>query len=656
MTLISFLVALSACAIQTSSGAAVQPGSDSTLSLLHRALPANAPHGYTPQYVSCPSDTPTIRSAASLSNAELQWLPVRRNATLGPMKDLLRRANITGFDAMSYITKYANNASALPNIGIAVSGGGYRALLNGAGVLEAFDSRTTNSTAAGQLGGLLQSATYLAGLSGGSWLVTSLYTNNFTSIDRILASDTSDSKSGDLWQFEQSIFDGPEKSGIQLLNSIGYYAELVEAVQGKKDAGFNVTITDYWGRALSYQLVNATDGGPDFTFSSIARQEWFTNGSVPLPVIVTDNRSPGQEIISENSTVFSFNPWELGSFDPTVFAFADLEYVGTNYSGGRPVDTDKCVFGFDNVGFMTGTSSTLFNEALIEVNGTNTTGLIGTVLKTAIEGVLEAIGEKDIDIADYPNPFYGYNVGENRDAGTERLTLVDGGEDGQNIPLNPLIQPIRNVDVIFAVDSSADTDASYPTDSSAQNWPVGISMVATYERTFTSIGNGTGFPSVPDTNTFINLGLNSRPTFFGCNASNLTTAAPLIVYLPNAPYSYTSNVSTFDLKYSDSQRDAIVLNAYNGATQGNGTLDSEWPTCVGCAIISRSLNRTGTAVPEVCERCFDRYCWNGTIDSTTPRSYVPALKLQVSTSDARPLSNTFGMALVAAIVTGVSLI
>ena len=36
-------------------------------------------------------------------------------------------------------------------------------MLNGAGVLEAFDSRTPKSTSTGQLGGLLQSATYLSG-------------------------------------------------------------------------------------------------------------------------------------------------------------------------------------------------------------------------------------------------------------------------------------------------------------------------------------------------------------------------------------------------------------------------------------------------------------------------------------------------------------
>lgn len=81
------------------------------------------------------------------------------------MRELLGRLKIDGLDTDAYIDKYQSNVSALPNIGIAISGGGYRAMLNGAGVLEAFDSRTPHSTSSGHLGGVLQSATYLSGKS-----------------------------------------------------------------------------------------------------------------------------------------------------------------------------------------------------------------------------------------------------------------------------------------------------------------------------------------------------------------------------------------------------------------------------------------------------------------------------------------------------------
>jgi lysophospholipase len=154
-------------------------------------------------------------------------------------------------------------------------------------------------------------------------------------------------------------------------------------------------------------------------------------------------------------------------------------------------------------------------------------------------------------------------------------------------------------------------------------------MVATYQRSRSSLGHSSGiaFPFVPDQNTFINLGLNNHPTFFGCNSSNVSGSAPLVVYIPNAPYIYQSNVSTFDLQYNTTERDAIIENGYDVATLGNATVDPDWPTCLGCALLSRSLERTDTAVPEKCAMCFQRYCWNGTTNSTEPGNYYPAYKL-----------------------------
>jgi lysophospholipase len=183
-----------------------------------------------------------------------------------------------------------------------------------------------------------------------------------------------------------------------------------------------------------------------------------------------------------------------------------------------------------------------------------------------------------------------------------------------------LIQPNRHVDVIFAVDSSADTN---------YNWPNATALVATYQRAQAEISNNTVFPSIPDQNTFVNLGLNTRPTFFGCDTSNMTNGVdvPLVVYIPNSPYSTFSNESTFTLTTNNTYRDAIIANGMDVATMGNGSADSTWATCVGCAILSRSLERTGTDIPEACTQCFDRFCWNGTVDSSTPGPYEPTPRL-----------------------------
>jgi len=296
-----------------------------------------------------------------------------------------------------------------------------------------------------------------------------------------------------------------------------------------------------------------------------------------------------------------------------------------------------------------GTSSTLFNEFFLEVNTTS----LPSALQTVFKAILAEVGQDNLDIADYPNPFYGVNNDTSYIYNETMLTLVDGGEDLQNIPFHPLIQPSRQVDVIFAVDSSADTASPQP----VANWPNGTSLVATYERQFLPIANGTVFPSIPDQQTFVNLGLNNRPTFFGCNASNITGEAPLIVYLANAPYVYNSNVSTFDPDYNDTERNAIIENGYDVVTMGNGTIDSQWPTCVGCAILSRSFTRTNTTVPEVCTQCFSRYCWDGTIN-TTAANYTPAMKLQEIkvSSGAAHTGQGSQFALVAALTVGIALV
>ena len=338
---------------------------------------------------------------------------------------------------------------------------------------------------------------------------------------------------------------------------------------------------------------------------------------MPFPIVVSDGRYPGETVVRGNATVYEFNPYELGTFDPTVYGFAPVEYIGSNFTSGMLPKNESCIRGFDNAGFIMGTSSTIFNEFFTSLNHTNLPGFV----KKAFKGLLKDIGFKNEDIAVYkPNPFYKYHPKTNLNSQKRTLDLVDGGEDGQNIPFHPLIQPQRDVDVIFAVDSSADTK---------YNWPDGSAIMTTYERSLNkSLANGTAFPPVPGPDTFINLGLNTRPVFFGCNASNLTGSAPLVVYLPNYPYVYFSNVSTFDPAYNYTQRDAIITNGYDVATMANGTLDSNWPTCVGCAILSRSFNRTGTTPPKACAQCFDQYCWHGHTNSSNHPPYTPDIALK----------------------------
>ena len=186
---------------------------------------------------------------------------------------------------------------------------------------------------------------------------------------------------------------------------------------------------------LSFQLLNASDGGVSYTWSSIALVDDFANGNIPMPLVVADGRAPGELLIPGNTTVYEFNPWEFGTFDPTTYGFVPLEYLGSNFSGGILPDNEQCVRGFDNAGYIMGTSSSLFNQFLMQVNQSS----IPDLAKRFINNILTDIGQDNNDIADYsPNPFFHYHNETSKNAQSKRLTLVDGGEDLENIPLHPL--------------------------------------------------------------------------------------------------------------------------------------------------------------------------------------------------------------------------
>lgn len=586
---------------------------------------------YAPGKVDCPSDVDLVRVADRISDEEESWLEGRDGVTQDLIVEFLQNANMSDFDAESYV-KGLNQSL---HIGLAFSGGGYRAMLNGAGQLSALDSRTkgNKSSDAQGLGGLLQASTYLAGLSGGSWLVGSIVMNNFTSVQDIIDKN-------EIWDLSHSIMN---YGGFNVIKTYEYYKGISDDLDAKKDAGFELTLTDAWGRGLSHQFFSTlNDSGASMTFSSLQDWDVFTEYKMPFPIFVSDTRAPNTQIISLNSSLNEFNPFEIGSWDSSIYQFSKIKYLGSEVEDGEANGT--CYAGFDNAGFVMGTSSTLFNQFILQIN---TTSLSSTV-KSIITSFLKDFSKDENDVAIYePNPFYDTDVGTSEHiAQNETYTLVDGGEDGQNIPLWPLFQPTRDVDVVFAFDNSADTDES---------WPNGTSLVMSYERQFVDAGNSTIFPYVPDQQSFINLNLSAKPTFFGCDAKNLSSLVqndqtsvydtPLLVYIANRPFSYWTNTSTFKMKYDTSERNSIIQNGFEVASRYNLTLDPEWPACVGCAIIRRSQERNGEEQSEQCKQCFERYCWDGSLDTTTNEDRINFTS-EGTTSDSESLKTSEGSSLV----------
>ena len=140
-----------------------------------------------PRNVTCDNNINLIRNAShKLSDDEKDWLKKRNPIAQEALKTFVERATSDfSSDVSSLLDQlFSSNSSNVPKIGIGCSGGGYRAMLSGAGMLAAMDNRTIGANDNG-LGGLLQGATYLAGLSGGNWLTNTLSWTNWTSVQEI---------------------------------------------------------------------------------------------------------------------------------------------------------------------------------------------------------------------------------------------------------------------------------------------------------------------------------------------------------------------------------------------------------------------------------------------------------------------------------------
>jgi lysophospholipase len=389
--------------------------------------------------------------------------------------------------------------------------------------------------------------------------------------------------------FQDSLLD-PE-----FLLAAAAYFRVVDDILIKDLAGFNTTLTDPWGRLLSYQLLEGTDGGVRTTLSSITGLSNFTSHAVPFPIITSLGVKTwlGECLPGPNATTYEFTPYEFGSWDSDVSAFMQTHYLGTSMKNGKPTGL-LCTKNYDNLGYVLGTSSNLFNQLCASVPPPANSSIN---LDTTLAQFLDYTHEMTFsdEYATYRNPFYKYvsststTNSANNVTAQEHLSLVDGGEALQNNPIFPFLQPSRNISVIIVNDNSADT---------SNNFPNGSEILTTYVQSFNH--NLTRMPFIPSVETFISEGLNQRATFFGCNDTSKIT----IVYLPNFNFTYASNTATAQLEYSETETAGIIANGVSIAIQDG---KEGWGTCLGCAL----MMKTGQALPVDCEACFEEYCYYG---------------------------------------------
>lgn len=255
-------------------------------------------------------------------------------------------------------------------------------MLNGAGVYQALDARTSSSS-------LLQGMDYLVGLSGGNWMVGSAAVGDFATVPALRERT---------WRLQRDLV---APGGV--VGTLENLRGIRRQVEQKERAGFATTITDYWGLALGRQLVErGGDGGVGVTWSGIREVESFRNGTMPFPIVVADGRRRGEVLAESNATVYEFSPFEFGTWDRGLRLFSPVEYLGTAMDGGQPRG-GICVRGFDYAGFVMGTSSSLFNNIVADI-GRNKSGIEGAALRDIVRPILEDLSKDDADIAEVCHP------------------------------------------------------------------------------------------------------------------------------------------------------------------------------------------------------------------------------------------------------------
>jgi lysophospholipase len=463
-----------------------------------------------------------------------------------------------------------------PQIALTSSGGGYRAMLTGGGVVKGFDGREAVKTG---VSGLYQALTYHAGLSGGSWLLSSIAGNDYPTISQLETN---------LWEpalelslIVPQILVSPQADPV--------YTAVEADIEAKGAAGFNLSIVDPWGRLLSYGLLFGTDGGVQDTLSGIADSSNFSDYNAPYPIITALGVQPGECIPPVNATQYEFHPYEFGSWDKGVDGFVVSEYLGTAFSDGKP--SGDCIVHYDQLGYVLGTSSNVFAAACSALPANKTGAATATAL---VENLAELTAPGAPGVPEqaifglFPNPFEKLPTSPLVSSQTQ-LELVDGGV-GVGFQGNPIWPFLHRpeVDVLIVNDNSADTTGNYPNGSEILN---------TYKAA-TAAGL-TRMPEIPDVATFVANGFNQKPTFFGCNSDETVT----IVFIPNYNYTYPSGQPTSKIQYYRNETVGMVSNGVEIANYGG---KENWPLCLACGIMKKS----GGSLPTGCQDCYDEYCYN----------------------------------------------
>ncbi|KAJ1800038.1 hypothetical protein LPJ59_001403 [Coemansia sp. RSA 2399] len=329
----------------------------------------------------------------------------------------------------------------IPIIGVAGSGGGFRAMVSTIGYYRAM-----------HISGFARCITYDAAVSGSSWAVAALHTYANGSPFRVLDNVRE--------AMRQSMFSTTNLMNFVKSNDAIAKLDLYGALLFKHlIVQHNPALDDSGAAELSLD--------PKWTKLS-AQRDAIDQGRLPMPIYTAVRHFIGS---TDNDTLstgrhgyqwFEFSPFEFGSIDHGAWIPA--------WAFGRPMIDGKgnTRVGEAHFGSIMGTVASAFcasvKAMIIEVYIN-----IPTVLRFVVDPLLDWV-EHDTEIAHIVppytlhNPFFRTqekrsieNALQSELESEQLLSLMDAGLEN-NLPFAPLLRKDRSVDMIVCLDSSANID------------------------------------------------------------------------------------------------------------------------------------------------------------------------------------------------------
>lgn len=286
-----------------------------------------------------------------------------------------------------------------PKIAIVASGGGIRAMLATLGFLRGLERAN-----------LLDTVTYVCGLSGSTWAIAPWISSGLTVTDYCKTVVP-----------KVKLFKSVMRNILPLV-----WQRTTKTPENEIKTVFGQTYTwvDTWGYFISKNLLIE----PNMQLSNQGLH--IANGHKPFPIYTAVDIAP------RTRDWFEFTPFEIGSL-------------------GRKVSIPAWSFGRY---FMSGISQDFAPEQSLGY----LLGIFGSAMGAKIKDVAEGVGlpnltDREWNLTAAENPNFYFGIKDMQDSDQEVIKLVDAGADF-NLPYPPIsgIKPGRKADIIIFLDSSGE--------------------------------------------------------------------------------------------------------------------------------------------------------------------------------------------------------